>query len=370
MNHRERNIAWLEGKKADRVPDYEFGGWDQTIMRWHKEGLPASFEGTDDSIVNYFHTDEEHGGPVPWLNIGLLPGFGYRVLEDKGDRQIIQDGDGATCEQLKSDQGASIPRYLRYYMETREDWERLKAEKLRINDPARVPSDLDALCRRTHDADYVVGIGGGALYGWIRNWMGVENLSVALYEDPEWVEEMMEHLTRLMLAMYANLAGKCRIDMSWWWEDMCYKSGPLLSPAMFEKLMVPRYRRVTDFLRNETGCAWNMLDCDGNINALVELWYRGGINVMFPIESAHTDVYRIWKQYGRKVPLRGAFDKRALIAGPKAIDAEFDRLLPLIREGALAPHTDHRVPPDVSWKNYVYYRKRKCELIGKEYREG
>jgi len=59
-----------------------------------------------------------------------------------------------------------------------------------------------------------------------------------------------------------------------------------------------------------------------------------------------------------------------LIAGPKAIDAEFARLKPLMDTGLLCPHTDHRVPPDVSWENYVYYRKKKCEFIGKEYREG
>ena len=370
MTHRERAMAWLTGRKADRVPDYEFGGWDQTIDRWHKEGLPASYQGTDWAMTSYFHTDEEHGGPNPWVNIGLKPGFEWKVLEDKGDRQIIMDGDGATCEQLKSDQGASIPRYIRYAIETRKDWEKMRDEKLRIDDPDRIPKDLDERCKKTHSADWVVELGAGAIYGWIRNWMGVENLSVALIEDPEWVEEMMEHVTQLMLKGYARLAGKCKIDMSWWWEDMCFKSGPLLSPAMFKKLMVPRYKRVTDFLRRECGCEWNMLDCDGNIDVLVPLWYEGGINVMFPIETAHTDVFKIWKRYGRKVPLRGAYDKRALIAGPKAIDAEFEKLMPLIREGVLAPHTDHRVPPDVSWENYIHYRKRKCEILGKEYRAG
>ncbi len=31
----------------------------------------------------------------------------------------------------------------------------------------------------------------GSTYGWIRNWMGVENASIAVAEDPAWVGEML-----------------------------------------------------------------------------------------------------------------------------------------------------------------------------------
>jgi len=129
---------------------------------------------------------------------------------------------------------------------------------------------------------------------------------------------MMEHLTCLTLKLLENIAGKCKIDQSVWWEDMCYNHGPLISPKLFAKLMVPRYKRITDFLRNECGCEFNMLDCDGNIHELVSLWLEGGINVMFPVEAAHTDAYKISDQFGKKAPIRGFFDKRALIAGKKS----------------------------------------------------
>jgi len=196
--------------------------------------------------------------------------------------------------------------------------------------------------------------------------MGVQNLSLALYDDPDWVEEMMEHLTQMWLKLYENLAGKCKIDLGNWWEDMCFNKGPLLSPKLFWKLMVPRYKRITDFLRNECGCEFNMLDCDGNINELAEPWIAGGINVMFPVEAPHTDAYKIADQFGKRVAFRGYFDKRALIAGKEAIDKEFERITPLFKRGGFIPHTDHLVPPDVSWGNYQYYRQRKCEFIGKK----
>jgi uroporphyrinogen decarboxylase len=193
--------------------------------------------------------------------------------------------------------------------------------------------------------------------------MGVERLSLALYDDPGWVEEMMEHLTYLFLSLLKRLAGKVQVDLCWWWEDMCYNRGPLISPGAFAQLMVPRYWRITTFLRRELGCEYNMLDCDGNIHQLVPLWLQGGVNIMFPLEALHTDTLQLSREFGAQVAFRGAFNKVALIEGPGAIDREFERLRPLLKTDGFIPHTDHRVPPDVSLDNYLYYRRRKCEFI-------
>lgn len=374
LNHRERMLRTLAGQPVDRPPDYEFGAWTQTIDRWSSEGMDvASCMGLGRKtywLEHYFDTDDAGYGPTLNINVGLLPMFEEVVLEERGEVQIVQDRDGAICEQLRPELGASIPRYLRYAIQTRADWEKMRDERLNPDHPERLPRYLDALAGRLRDADYPIIVRLGSLYGWIRNWMGVENLSLTLYDDRPWVEEMMEHLTRLTLAVLERLAGRgFVIDRADWWEDMCYRSGSLISPRMFAQLMVPRYRRITDFLRREFNCHFNQLDCDGNIHQLVPLWLEGGINVMFPIEVAHTDAFRIAQEFGPRVALRGAFDKRALIEGPAAIDAELKRLHPLVARGGFIPHTDHLVPPDVPWEHYLYYRRRKCELIGKPWRE-
>ncbi|MBM3235348.1 hypothetical protein FJZ31_03505 [Candidatus Poribacteria bacterium] len=110
MTHRERLLKTLRYEKVDRVPDYEFGAWDQTIARWHKEGLPEEHKGVWQAINQYFHTDDVEYGPGPWVNNGLIPGFAYKVLEEKGDHIVIQDGDGATAEMIRPELGASIPK--------------------------------------------------------------------------------------------------------------------------------------------------------------------------------------------------------------------------------------------------------------------
>jgi hypothetical protein len=60
----------------------------------------------------------------------------------------------------------------------------------------------------------------------------------------------------------------------------------------------------------------------------------------------------------------GGVNKRALARCPVAIDEELARLAPLVQQGGMIPHVDHRVPPDVSFDDYLYYLKRKRELLG------
>ena len=56
-------------------------------------------------------------------------------------------------------------------------------------------------------------------------------------------------------------------------------------------------------------------------------------------------------------------DKRLLAEGPEAIDAELERLKPLIREGGYIPMLDHSATPDIPYRNYCYLLKRLKEIL-------
>ncbi|MFQ3587459.1 MAG: hypothetical protein SNJ76_07325 [Fimbriimonadaceae bacterium] len=50
---------------------------------------------------------------------------------------------------------------------------------------------------------------------------------------------------------------------------------------------------------------------------------------------------------------------------PAEIDAEIDRLAPLVEEGGLIPFCDHRVAPDVPYAHYLHYLRRARAVWGK-----
>jgi uroporphyrinogen decarboxylase len=144
---------------------------------------------------------------------------------------------------------------------------------------------------------------------------------------------------------------------------MGMKTGPLLSPELFDRFMVPRYRRVTDYLRSR-GVDLIFVDSDGDVHALIPLWLKAGVNGLWPCEiAANMEPAPIKNQYGRDLLLCGGIDKRALAAGPKAIDEELKKVPPLVAGGGYVPMVDHSCPPDISWSNYCYYMEKLKEAI-------
>ncbi len=82
-----------------------------------------------------------------------------------------------------------------------------------------------------------------------------------------------------------------------------------------------------------------------------------GINGTFPLEIATgTDIVALRKEYGKELLMIGGIDKRAMVAGPDAIRREILGKLPFMaRRGGYIPWCDYLVPPDVSFRNYMYY---------------
>lgn len=357
MNHRERFHNTLHFKPVDHVPDEEFGYWTDTLTAWHEQGLPKWV--TDNAKADiYFGFAPRKLVP---LKVGVHPPFEEKTIEETDTYRIIIDNLGVKCI-VHKDGSSSIPHYLEFPIRDRESWQTFKTHL----DPAHPDRVLDIApyLNQWLTRDYPLGINIGSLFGWIRNWAGFEGVSLMVYDDPVLFEEIMETITQLIIQTITPVLQKIDLDFAAGWEDMCFNHGPIISPATFEKYMVPRYKRITAVLKTH-GIERTIVDCDGDINQLVPLWLESGINCMFPLEIAsHTDPRKLRDQYGQNVLLLGGVDKIPLIEGPSAINREIKRIAPLVKEGGYIPHVDHRVPPDVTLENYLYYLKLKRDTFG------
>ena len=88
---------------------------------------------------------------------------------------------------------------------------------------------------------------------------------------------------------------------------------------------------------------------------------------MFPLEIGTwgADPVRYRREYGKDLLLMGGFDKHILAQSKEDIAREIDRLTPLVEEGGYIGFCDHRVPPDVSLDNYLFYLETVREVWGK-----
>ncbi len=321
--------------------------WKETLDRWHTEGLPD-----DVHLIEYFGVDRREDVGV---NVGILPRFEEETLEETGEFRIFRDGEGVTRKEFKYDRSKlSMLQFLRHPIEGRMDFEDMK-KRLNPTSPARYPLWWEERKRCWKDRDYPLSISVGSLFGWIRNWMGLERVSLTLYDDPGLIEDMMEYITWFIVKVVEKAVKEVDIDFAVFWEDMAYKTGPLISPDHFKRLMVPRYKVITDFLR-EHGIDVVLVDCDGNPSRLIPLWLEGGVNGLYPLErAAGMDPVALRKCYGKKLLLMGGVDKMAMARGVDAIDAELRQFPYLFSQGGYIPWCDHLVPPDVPLKNYLYY---------------
>jgi uroporphyrinogen decarboxylase len=203
----------------------------------------------------------------------------------------------------------------------------------------------------------------GGFFGPLRNLLGVENLCMAFYDDPALIEEMMDADADFLIQMMGQILDHTDVDVLGFWEDMAYKTGPLIGPELFGQFAIPRYKRVIEFCRGR-GVEFFCLDSDGDITKLIPLWLEAGINILYPFEvQCGMDVIEVRKKHGRELRMWGGIDKRALARGPEAIDAELARVAPLVEEGGYVPHTDHTLPPDVSFENYCYFMEKLKEIL-------
>jgi uroporphyrinogen decarboxylase len=363
LTHRERFRRQMHYQTIDRGVHWEFGYLQETMERWHTEGLPAEImtgEGPG-SVEAYFGVDPS--GWVPTM-MGIYPDFTgeVKVIEKKEHSRIVQLPNG-TIQEEKTDGIKTIPHYLKFPISNRDDWKRFK-ERLNPATPERHKVDWKKTGEELRRADVPVGIWFGSFFGTPRDWIGFEQIALMVYDDRELIEEIVETITQLVCSQLEIALREVQPDFAAGWEDICFRNGPILSPQMFSEIVIPRLKRVIALLRQH-GCDVIWTDCDGDIRKLVPLWLDAGLNCMFPLE-VHPGSDPVWmrKEYGKRILLRGGLAKYELAKGRREIIAELKRVEKVFADGGYIPHGDHRIPEDVPYDNYKYYIKEKLAMMG------
>jgi len=349
MTSRERFHETFRFGSPDRVfmmPQWVFG---ETRKRWHREGLPA-----DEHFSTYFGFDRYEQLPI---NYGLWPPLESAVVERGDHWHIVQDEFGGRLKQWH-DREIGMSQWLSYPVREREQWEQLK-KRLDADAPIRYPEYWEDLKRCYKDRDYPLGIHAGSYYGWIRNWVGMEHLALWYADCPDLIHEMTQHIADFVLkVMERALAELPGLDYAVMWEDMCHKTGPLISPAMFREFMLEPMKRVTRVL-HQADIDIIMVDSDGKVDELLPLWLEAGVNLHYPLEvAADCDALRYRELYGNDILLIGNIDKRVLREDCTKADIEHEvlsKVPQLVQEGAFSPWVDHSVPPDVPFEHFKYY---------------
>jgi len=370
MNNRERFNAIMNYQDYDKMPVMHFGFWKETHDAWFKQGHLTEEELKMPEPQRERHVAERLGFTLGlcWTSVGipgLMPTFERKVIEELPDgSRKVQNTEGVVI--LESPGVTSIPSEFDHLLKDRKSWEehylpRLKFTESRIDDKEGIEK------ARKHSLESVepVGHNCGSAIGIIRNWIGVENLAYMYMDDPELLDEIIETFSELSYKILKiGLENGIKVDHGCYWEDICFKNGPLVSPSFFAEKCGPVYKKKSELLK-KYGVNLSLVDCDGCIDSLIDTWVKNGVNIMFPIEvGTWSASIKPWREkYGREIRGMGGMDKKVFAMDYKAIDVEIERLKPLVELGGFIPCPDHRIPPESKWENVQYYCERMKETF-------
>ena len=365
MTNREKFLSVLHSKSNAQMPIVHFGFWDETVAKWENEGfiqnvsqasrndywkIIATKLGFDFGYAECFSAETE-----------LKPFFDERIIKEFPDgSQHVFSREGVIV--LKKPGVVSILTEIDHTLTDRASWEKEYLPRLQFTEDRY---DFSKLQDYAQGGD-PIALSGGSLYGIIRNWFGVIGLSYIAVDDEELYDEVIQTVADLAFNMVKLGLEKSsqmgvKFDYINFWEDICFKTGPLINPKVFAEKIGPHYKRITD-IGKQYGIEIFSVDCDGMIDHLLPTWLNNGVNTMFPIEVGTWNAsIKPWRDlYGTGVLGVGGMDKRVFAYDKKAIDTEIERLKPLIALGGFLPCPDHRIAPDAKWDLVRYYCDRMC----------
>ena len=365
MTTRERCMNILHYQDADRMPAVHFGYWEDLLNEWAAQGHISgelARGALSDGSKEQRELDQIIGWDCNWCNTleannGLFPKFESKELEilpDGSHRMLTRNG---VINRIKPGV-ASIPSEDDYLLKDREAFETLFKPKMQFS-PERIRKEeiIDLFYEKQKEG-IPVGLHLGSVMGAIRDITTVAGMSYLMYdEDEELFAEIVDTYADMQYqCVEAMLELGLPFDFAHYWEDICFKSGPLLSPSLFNELCAKHYKKRNN-LCHKHGIDIISLDCDGVIDKLIPTWIENGVNVLFPIEVG------VWgdqfeaarKQYGERLLGVGGMDKTALRKDKAAVDAEIERMRRLASMGGFIPCPDHRLMPGSKFELVQYY---------------
>lgn len=363
MNNRERAMNILRGQPVDRFPAVHFGYWAELLTEWAAQGkIPARLaENNYDGSEAERELDALIGWDFNWSHVvgarnGLLPPFEYKVLEELPDGSRRVQNTVGLIERVKPGV-ESIPSEDDYQLKDREAFETLYRPRMQFA-PERVDLEYYRHFNETRPQDVPVGLHLGSVLGDIRNITSVTGMSYLLYdEDEELFGDIVDTYAEMQYqCAKAILETGAKFDFAHYWEDICFRGGPLIAPDRFQELCAKHYKKRND-LCHAYGIDIISLDCDGVTEKLLPTWFENGVNTMFPIEvGVWGDQFAAARaRFGPGMLGVGGMDKTALRKDKAAVDAELARMQKLASLGGFLPCPDHRLMPGTKYELVQYY---------------
>lgn len=257
-------------------------------------------------------------GQLGWCEAAFSPAFEEKILEDRGEHEVVRDFAGRHVLYFKGRRQGFMPEYIDHPVKDKKTWE--EDCKWRLNPKSQERcADLDL---RMKKAVKCAGEGmiisqnliGGYMY--LRSLIGPVDLLYKFYDEPALIHDCMQTWLELADAVISKHQQLVTLDELFLAEDISYNRGPLISPDMMREFLFPYYQQLITNIKSrqidQSRYLHIQIDTDGFANPLIPAYKEIGMDYMSPFEVASgCDVVEIGTLYPDML-IRGGIDKRIL----------------------------------------------------------
>lgn len=322
MNSRERFCGTMRYEAVDRVPFIEEGIRKDVLRTWRRQGLAR---GSDlSTMFSYDRLDH--------IELDLDPRPGLKKWPSS--------------------------------------FSQLDALRQRLNpeDTRRLPCRWRRKVRKWRNRDHVLMLRvhrGFFLSMGVSGWKRFKEAIRLLIKDPEFVREVMMVQGRFAARLTERILEDVDIDAAVFVEPICENRGPLISPKMYEELVLPSYQPLLEVL-SRNGVETIIFLSFANPRLLIPSILKWGFNCLwaYEVKMEAMDYQDLRREFGRDLRLIGGLDLDTLYRGKQAIRREIEeKVPPLLASGGYIPMVDGRVREDIPFDNYIYYRRTLEKVI-------
>lgn len=167
--------------------------------------------------------------------------------------------------------------------------------------------------------------------------LGMENLYMKMYDEPELVDALFQHLVDYYAAVSQRIfdAAADAVDIFFIGNDFGSQTGPLFSPEQFDRFLLPHLKRLIDL-----GHQYKLkvqLHCCGGCEPLIRSMIGAGLDGLHAVQPSclGMDLAALKKNYGNQILFNGGIDSHhTLIDGtPELVRQKTREVLEIMAPG-------------------------------------
>lgn len=192
---------------------------------------------------------------------------------------------------------------------------------------------------------------------------GMENMLVDMLVDKEFANRLLDKTLEIQMGLYDVLLTECGeyIQIVETGDDYGTQRGPIISPELFEEMIVPRRKKLNDFIKSKAPQAKIFHHTCGSVYKILDGIIATGVDILNPIQPSADDMdtFRLQQEFGNKLIFHGGIDEQtALIGSLETLKKEMEvRVQSLGKEGGYIMAPTSNFMDDMPLENIVNFAK-------------